>query len=110
MEIKVEKTLANLSSELSAEEALINKTETDVVVMTTSEKHIRKKQNQKNTRNASKEKEDFGGICFYCKNTGHKKINCYKLKNNFKKKGQAHGQKKEEEKCNDEAFIVNARG
>lgn len=69
MEIKVEKTLANLSSELSAEEALINKTETDVVAMTTSEKHIRKKQNQKNTRNASKEKEDFGGICFYCKNT-----------------------------------------
>lgn len=57
MEIKVEKTLANLSSELSAEEALINKTETDVVAMTTSEKHIRKKQNQKNTRNASKKKK-----------------------------------------------------
>lgn len=38
-----EKTLSNLTFELSAEEALINRTETDVVAMATSEKHAHKK-------------------------------------------------------------------
>lgn len=116
------KTLENLETELISAEEIVNVQDEEIVALTASASKTKISERNSAGRNnsAKEEKQKFTGICYFCKQKGHRKFECPKWsaeKAKFKKNPQRsekqkenHGSKSKREADNDdsEVFIAEA--